>query len=87
MTEQWTDEYLLLEELDNIIVDWLYGARITSGLQMRIHELYKKYTYLKGNKELPEFDYAKHLMFAEDVAFVQNGMLESGFKSTEEWKK
>ncbi len=84
-----TNEEKLIEELDNIVDEWRYGAKIISSLVVRIHELYKKYTYLKGNENLSENpycvedEYYKHYGYAT----AQQDVGERGFKSTEEWKK
>ncbi len=59
------------------------GCYIKTATQ--IHELYKKYTYLKGNEKLPIIsDYSADPEIIEDA---QQDMIRAGFKSTEEWKK
>ncbi len=58
----------------------------------QIHELYKKYTWLKGEEKLPYFishetKEIERLTKGEVYGLCQVDTLKAGFKSTEEWKK
>lgn len=100
-TEQWTEEKLLAEVvtvLTPMIKKYVLGyihnlnqldeelRKQVDYLADQIHKLYKKYTYLKGDKELPEKEFVspnENYRYNE----AQQDMVNVGFKSTEGWKK
>ena len=81
MTEQCTEEKLI-KELNIILVacrrgDYNLGSVMGRREASRqIHELYKKYTYLKGDEELPQ-----------GLLMAISEIKARGFKSIKEWKK
>lgn len=94
--EQEVNDILLTfrREVEREHYDFHYDAQLKALSQ--IHELYKKHTYLKGNKELPKYSeyyptttftprYQQARWAAWDKGQLK--MIEAGYKSTEEWKK
>ena len=100
MTQEWTEDklrYEVLEILTDCKDDTEEGGMDFLPYINRIHELYKKYTWLKGNEELPETGYPQPTFKYDDrqmglaIAYeqAQKDMLKPpyNYKSTEEWKK
>ncbi len=56
-------------------------------LLSQIHELYKEYTYLKGDEKLPTRFLVVTRSLQEAYEQGERDMVKRGFKSTKEWRK